>query len=90
MTWNSRSPHGSSRNGMVMATPSPANRPSTPARSDTVKARISPDARWSRRPSGRRRTLDGDDLDDVAAALTEAGTRTFDLLEPALGDYAVR
>ncbi|MGW4497040.1 TetR/AcrR family transcriptional regulator [Micromonospora sp. NPDC004336] len=37
-----------------------------------------------------RRTLAGDDLDDIAAALAVAGTRTFDLLEPALGDYAVR
>jgi AcrR family transcriptional regulator len=37
-----------------------------------------------------RRTLDGDDPDDIAAALTDAGTRTFDLLEPALGGYAVR
>lgn len=37
-----------------------------------------------------RRTLDGDDLDDVAAALSDAGTRTFDLLEPGLGAYAIR
>ncbi|WP_243726086.1 TetR/AcrR family transcriptional regulator [Actinomadura rubrisoli] len=37
-----------------------------------------------------RRTLDGDDHDAIEAALTEAGRAAFDLLEPALGDYAVR
>ncbi|MFD0691768.1 TetR/AcrR family transcriptional regulator [Actinomadura fibrosa] len=37
-----------------------------------------------------RRTLAGDDHEAVAAALEEAGKAAFDLLEPALGDYAVR
>ncbi|MFG3438831.1 TetR/AcrR family transcriptional regulator [Nonomuraea sp. NPDC047897] len=38
----------------------------------------------------QRRTLDGQDTDELAAALSEAATRVFDLLEPAVGDYAVR
>ena len=37
-----------------------------------------------------RHTLDGDSPDQIAAALTRAGTQTFDLLAPALADYAVR
>jgi AcrR family transcriptional regulator len=37
-----------------------------------------------------RHTLDGDSPDQIAAALTQAGTQTFDLLTPALADYAVR
>lgn len=37
-----------------------------------------------------RRTLDGQDLDRIADALTGAADEAFALLEPALGDYAVR
>ncbi|MQY04174.1 TetR/AcrR family transcriptional regulator [Actinomadura macrotermitis] len=37
-----------------------------------------------------RRTLDGQDHDEIAAALADAGQAAFGLLEPSLGDYAVR
>ncbi|MGI5167089.1 TetR/AcrR family transcriptional regulator [Spirillospora sp. CA-253888] len=37
-----------------------------------------------------RRTLDGQDHEEIAAALAEDGAAAFDLLEPALGGYAVR
>ncbi|GAA3467489.1 TetR/AcrR family transcriptional regulator [Nonomuraea roseola] len=36
-----------------------------------------------------RRTLAGQDADAIAAALEESAGRAFDLLEPALGGYAV-
>ncbi|MGW7480749.1 TetR/AcrR family transcriptional regulator [Nonomuraea muscovyensis] len=38
----------------------------------------------------QRRTLAGQETGEIAAALTEAATRVFDLLELAIGDYAVR
>ncbi|MFC9976336.1 TetR/AcrR family transcriptional regulator [Spirillospora sp. NPDC127200] len=37
-----------------------------------------------------RRTLDGQGNEEIAAALAEDGAAAFDLLEPALGGYAVR
>ncbi|GAA4634738.1 TetR family transcriptional regulator [Actinoallomurus vinaceus] len=37
-----------------------------------------------------RRTLAGEDHETIAAALGDAARRTFDVLEPALGGYAVR
>ncbi|MFB4296338.1 TetR/AcrR family transcriptional regulator [Actinomadura sp. NTSP31] len=37
-----------------------------------------------------RRTLTGEDHDEIAAALTESAGNAFDLLEPSLGGYAVR
>ncbi|HEX2313700.1 MAG TPA: TetR family transcriptional regulator [Thermomonospora sp.] len=37
-----------------------------------------------------RRTLEGQDHDTMAAALTRAAEDAFALLEPSLGDYAVR
>ncbi|GIE85523.1 TetR/AcrR family transcriptional regulator [Actinoplanes regularis] len=37
-----------------------------------------------------RRTLAGDDPDQLSTALTRAGTWTFDLLEASLGSYAIR
>ncbi len=37
-----------------------------------------------------RRTLDGQSHEEIAAALAEDGAAAFDLLEPALGGYAVR
>ncbi|MDL4815376.1 TetR/AcrR family transcriptional regulator [Actinomadura opuntiae] len=37
-----------------------------------------------------RRTLAGEDHDEIAAALTESAKDAFGLLEPSLGDYAVR
>lgn len=37
-----------------------------------------------------RRTIDGQDHDEVAAALEPAGRAAFDLLAPVLGDYARR
>ncbi|MFI6504957.1 TetR/AcrR family transcriptional regulator [Nonomuraea typhae] len=36
------------------------------------------------------RVLDGQDHDEIARTLTEAGTLAFDLLEPSFGSYAVR
>ncbi|MGN9840212.1 TetR/AcrR family transcriptional regulator [Nonomuraea sp. H19] len=36
------------------------------------------------------RTLAGQGDDEIAAALTEAAQHVFDLLEPAIGEYAVR
>ncbi|MEO3791791.1 TetR family transcriptional regulator [Nonomuraea sp. B10E15] len=38
----------------------------------------------------QRRTLAGQDDDEIAGALAEAARRVFDLLEPAIGGYAVR
>ncbi|WP_459956401.1 TetR/AcrR family transcriptional regulator [Nocardia sp. IFM 10818] len=38
----------------------------------------------------QRRTLAGESNDDIAAVLTGYVTDAFDLLEPSLGDYAVR
>lgn len=67
-TWKARSPHSSTTSGIVMATPSPCKRASSPSRSATVKARISPVAstsRWSsagwRSRGAGRHTLDGAD-----------------------------
>src|SRR5437868_2333812 len=37
-----------------------------------------------------RRTLNGQHHEEITAALTEVGREAFDLLEPALADYAVR
>ncbi|QKG22433.1 TetR family transcriptional regulator [Actinomadura verrucosospora] len=37
-----------------------------------------------------RRTIAGEDHDEIAAALTGAAKDAFDLLEPSLGSYAVR
>ncbi|WP_433271542.1 TetR/AcrR family transcriptional regulator [Actinosynnema sp. CS-041913] len=37
-----------------------------------------------------RLTVDGHDNADIATAVTRAAHRVFDLLEPALGDYATR
>src|SRR6266581_6611338 len=58
VTWNARSPQGSSRNGMVMCTPSARRRASSPSRSSTANARIRPAAwvsRWSSGSKGRPR-----------------------------------
>jgi AcrR family transcriptional regulator len=38
----------------------------------------------------QRRTLEGEGEDEIAAALSEAAEHVFDLLEPAIGGYAVR
>ena len=57
-TWNARSPHSSLVSGIVMATPSAWSRASSPSRSSTVRARMSPPAwssRWSAGSVGRPR-----------------------------------
>src|SRR5712691_6786348 len=54
VTWNARSPQGSSRSGMVISTPSPRRRASSPSRSSTTNARIRPAAWVSRWSSGSK------------------------------------
>ena len=43
-TWKARSPHSSDLSGIVTVTPSALSRASSPSRSSTTKARISPPA----------------------------------------------